>query len=154
MHFMDIVDTIFSVAAVLILLSYVVSDMLWLRVIAVIGGAGYIVGGFFMAAGAPGKISLLVFSSLNASINLFHCVRLLLDRVPVMLPNELKTIYYQAFRSLTPNEFRQLHALATPQLLEQGTQLTEKRTFFALSLLYYFWPSHSDHRQRAKCTPA
>ncbi len=77
---MTLVDTIFSLSASLVMLSYLFKNILILRFLAITGGAGYILGSFLMPVGVPGKLSLLIFSCLNVTINLVHVFSLLFER--------------------------------------------------------------------------
>jgi hypothetical protein len=93
------------VANVLFLFSYLVKDILWLRLLTVVAG------GVLLAYYALLPVPLWAAIGWNViflAINLWQIHVLLLERRPVHLPPEELRLYQLAFRSLKPREFAKL----------------------------------------------
>jgi hypothetical protein len=97
------------VANVLYFLSYVVKDILWLRVLTVVAGTFLLAFYYFRPDPLwPAIYWNLVFSA----INVYQIYALILERRPVRLSEEEQKLYQLAFRTLTPREFVKLLGLA------------------------------------------
>jgi Popeye protein conserved region len=119
-------QNLIHLANVLYLVSFLVSDILWLRLLNVLAG-GILIA--WLAAGAA-PAAPIAWNSLFLAINVVQVWRLLLERRPVRLRAEELTLYQLAFRSLTLREFARLAAIgrwedAGPgdHLVEQGVRL-------------------------------
>lgn len=75
-----IVNIIFSLAALFIFFSYLFKDILWLRVVSVLGATIYIAGAFVAGLGLPGMFATLLWSLVNASVNVYHIIHIILER--------------------------------------------------------------------------
>lgn len=114
-------------ANTLYLLSYLVRDILWLRVLTVVAGSMLLPFYYFQPTPLWAAIAWnLVFTA----INVHQIRRLLLERRPVQLTEDEQQLYRLAFRSLTTREFVRLVRLgrwceARPSecLVEQGQAL-------------------------------
>ena len=116
----------YHLANVLYVVSYLVTDILWLRVLAVAGGLSSLT--WTLTASTPSMTFIgwtLVFNTINA----VQIARLWRERRPVRLTAEEQTLYAAAFRTLTPREFRRLlaagrweEAPARQVLIEQGAR--------------------------------
>jgi hypothetical protein len=105
------------VANVLLLCSYAVRDILWLRVLSVIAS------GCFMAyfGFGPQVVPAVVgWNAIFATINALQVRRLLLERGPVQLTAPQLQLWKQAFRTLTPREVVKLEALGEWQEVPAG----------------------------------
>lgn len=119
-------QNLIHLANVLYLVSFLVSDILWLRLLNVLAGGMLIA---WLAAGAA-PAAPIAWNSVFLAINVVQVWRLLLERRPVRLRPEELTLYQLAFRSLTLREFARLSAIgrwedAGPgdHLVEQGVRL-------------------------------
>ncbi|HEY8090780.1 MAG TPA: cyclic nucleotide-binding domain-containing protein [Polyangiaceae bacterium] len=92
-------------ANVLYVLSYLVKDILWLRLLTV--AAGSILLTYYVLEPVP-VWAAIGWNILFLAINLRQIQVLLLERRPVHLPPEELGLYQLAFRSLTPREFAKL----------------------------------------------
>src|SRR5436309_13732185 len=87
---------------VLMLVSYSVRDILWLRWFAVAAALTNIPYFLFQPHTLwPPVVWALVFTT----INLYQIVRVYLERRPVALSGDERTLYEMAFRTLRPREF-------------------------------------------------
>jgi hypothetical protein len=102
--------TIFiHIANVLYLLSYLVKDILWLRVLTVVGGLTIVAYYVFM----PHPVwAAIAWNAVFLVINAWQIRLLILERRPVQLDPDSLTLYKLAFRSLTPREFVKVLKLA------------------------------------------
>src|SRR5215470_8504259 len=94
---------IYNTANVLYLISYLVKDILWLRLVTVVAGILLIVNAIITKM--PESVA---WNLLFTTINLYQSVLLILERRPVHLSEEEQRLYARVFRSLTPREFRKL----------------------------------------------
>jgi CRP-like cAMP-binding protein len=115
------------VANVLYLLSYLVKDILWLRLLSIVGGSLLMVT---YLASVPPLLVPLAWGAVFAAINAYQIYLLILERRPVRLKEDEQHLYQLVFRSLTPREFVKLLALARwetaradERLVERGRQL-------------------------------
>jgi hypothetical protein len=110
-------------ANVVYLLSYLVKDILWLRLLTVVGGLMLMVWAF--AQPQPLWASL-GWNAVFMAINLWRIVLLLLERRPIRLSERDARLYRQVFRSLTPREFVQLLALGRWEEATPETRIVER----------------------------
>lgn len=120
-------DMLIHLANVLLLLSFLVRDILWLRLLNVLAGIAFIV---YFAIGSPPAWAPVGWNALFLSSNLVQIWRLLLERRPVRLSDEELSLYQLAFRGLTQQEFARLLAIgrwieapAGDRLVEKGVEL-------------------------------
>src|SRR5438132_13520278 len=96
------IDYLVHFSNILMLLSYSVRDILWLRWFAV--GAALINIPYFLLQGTvlwPPVLWALVFTA----INLYQITRIYLERRPVVLSEDERKLYDLGFRSLRQREF-------------------------------------------------
>ena len=117
-------DIFFHLANVLYVVSYLVTDILWLRALAVAGGLSSLT--WTLTTPTP-SLTFIGWTLVYNVINTVQIVRLLRERRPVMLTAEEQALYAAAFRTLTPREFQRLlsvgrwhDAQANEVLIEQG----------------------------------
>ena len=116
----------YHLANVLYLVSYLVTDILWLRVLAVLGGLSSLT--WTLTASTP-SLTFIGWTLVFNTINVVQIARLWRERRPVRLTAEEQMLYAAAFRTLTPREFRRLLAVgrweeapARQVLIEQGSR--------------------------------
>ncbi len=116
-------DYLLHVANVLYLFSYLLKDILWLRVLTVIAATCLIP--FFYFRPEPLLIAIY-WNIVFTGINLYQIWVLLLERRPVSLSQKEQVLYQAAFRSLTPREFLKLINIASWKTAESGEQLVNE----------------------------
>jgi CRP-like cAMP-binding protein len=116
-------------ANILYLFSYLVRDILWLRVLTVV--AGLTLMPYFLLQSPP-LLAPVAWNVLFTGINAFQIARLLYERRPVVLTEDQARLYQLAFRALTDREFLRIARIGAwkksdvaEQLVEQGSQLEE-----------------------------
>ena len=110
-------------ANVLYLLSYLVKDMLWLRLLTVV--AGVLLMTWALLQPEPMWASL-AWNSLFLSINLYQSWRLILERRPVRLSERETLLYRLAFRTLAPREFVKLLAIGRWEEAKPDARIVER----------------------------
>jgi Popeye-like protein len=119
-------DFLFHLANILHVFSYLVTDILWLRVLAVVGGFCYLA--WTLTTPTP-NVSVIGWTLVYNTINMVQIGRLWHERRPLRLSAEEQALYAAAFRTLTPREFQRLMAAGTWQdapakeiLIEEGAR--------------------------------
>ncbi|MCV0427018.1 MAG: popeye domain-containing protein [Roseibium sp.] len=117
-------DALVTVANVIYLFSYSVRDILWLRILTVVGATMLLPYYYFQIDPLWAAIA---WNSIFIAINIFWIGRLLLDRRPVPFSAEERHLYQLALRNMGEREAFNLlrmgsHAsvAATTELLKQG----------------------------------
>ena len=116
-------DWLVHVANVLFLFSYLVKDILWLRLLSVVAGLALLAYFFFRPD--PLWVSVawnVVFTLINA----YQIHALLLERRPVNLSDDEQRLYQLVFRSLTRREFVKLVALARWEEVDESARIVER----------------------------
>jgi hypothetical protein len=115
----------FHVANALFLASYLVKDILWLRVFAVVASLCLL---WVSLGGSTPSYEAAAWNALFLAINIVRIVMLIRERRPVKLSELEARIWELAFRTLTPRELKALLALGAffdaPEgelLVAQGT---------------------------------
>ena len=96
------IDYLVHFSNILMLLSYSVRDILWLRWFAV--GAALTNIPYFLLQGTVLWPPIL-WAAVFTTINLYQIARLYLERRPVVLSQDEQKLYDLGFRSLRPREF-------------------------------------------------
>lgn len=129
-----IVAYLIHVANVLYLVSYLVRDILWLRVLTVVAIATLCP--YFYFRDDP-LWAALAWNVVFFSINAYQIKVLLMERRPVTLSEREQRLYHMLFRTLTPREFLKLLKLARWQeateerrLLSQGDAVSDVVVIF------------------------
>jgi hypothetical protein len=117
------------VANVLYLLSYLVKDILWLRLLTVVAGVLLMTWAYLQPAPLWPSIA---WNALFLAINGYQIWLLILERRPVRLSEREMRLYQLVFRALTPREYVKLLALgrwqdaaAEARLVERGRALDQ-----------------------------
>ena len=117
---MQLADYLVHLSNILLLVSYSVRDILWLRWFAV--GAALINIPYFLLQGTvlwPPVLWALVFTA----INLFQITRIYLERRPVVLSQDERKLYDLGFQSLRPREFVALALVGEWKSAEPGERV-------------------------------
>ena len=103
-------EYLIHIANILYLFSYIMRDILWLRVLTV-AAACFLIPYFYFRPEPliPAIFWNLVFTSLNV----FWICRLLLERRPVKLSDDEQQLCQIAFRTLTPREMKKILNLSS-----------------------------------------
>jgi len=116
----------FHLANVLYVVSYLVTDILWLRALAVLGGLSSLT--WTLTAPTP-SLTFIGWTLVYNTINMVQIGRLWHERRPLRLSADEQALYAAAFRTLTPREFQRLMAAGTWQdapakeiLIEEGAR--------------------------------
>lgn len=116
-------EYLIHVANVLYLFSYLVRDILWLRVLTVVAAVTLCLWTYtqIMSPWAP-----IAWNAVFIAINAYQIRQLLLERRPVNLSEREQRVYQRVFRSLTPREFVKLLAVGQWKIADTGEQLVEQ----------------------------
>jgi hypothetical protein len=104
------------------LFSYSVRDILWLRVLTVIGGLCLLP--YYYLQPEP-LMAPIYWNLVFVAINVYWITRLLLERRPVQLDPDEQRLYRLAFRTLTPREALNLFKLGTWRSPASGERLVK-----------------------------
>ena len=127
-------DSLVHVAYVLLLLSYLVRDIMWLRLITIAGSLTLLPYYFFRA---EPLYEALAWNAAFVAINIFHVTWLLLERRPITLEGEQLRLYRMVFRSLKPREFLRILARGEWQDADVGHVLVEQGDALDRLMLIY-----------------
>lgn len=126
LSFLDSLSTTFSgeyfysIAALFSGLAYLLGNILWLRILLVCAAILYIVSGISL-----GITSMVGWNAAYLVINLYHMTVLLLDRITITLPNEIKDIYPVFFSQMSTREFKKLLMINSFNQFEDNTIIQE-----------------------------
>jgi hypothetical protein len=115
------VTDMIHVANVLYLLSYIVRDILWLRVLSV--AAGLCLMPYYCHCGEHPLWAPISWNALFAAVNLVQIVLLVGERWPRSLTGQQRQLYEKIFPELSPGEFAKLMKMGTRRELSVGEQL-------------------------------
>jgi hypothetical protein len=113
-------ETLYNIAAGLGFIAYLLTNVLWLRVILVIGACFYIATGLVLGLG-----SMVGWHVGYALINLGHVILLLFNNSATGLPEPIKVLYSERFSSLKPREFKRLLKVNESVSPEPGRMLVD-----------------------------
>jgi hypothetical protein len=115
------------VANLLFLASYLVKDILWLRLLTVV--AGFLLLPYYVMQPVP-LWPAIAWSGVFLAVNIVQIKLLLLERRPLRLAPDEQQLYDLVFRNLSPRQFARLFRLghwqdlrAREQVIEQGKPL-------------------------------
>lgn len=116
-------NSLFLLANVLYAASYLVRDILWLRLLAISAAASSIPYFYFQPETLVWPI---VWQSTFISINLVHAIVLIRERMPVEMLDVEKRLHVLAFRTLRPRELLRLSRAARWCTAQEGEVLIRK----------------------------
>jgi CRP-like cAMP-binding protein len=116
------INAFIHAANVLLLLAYTVTDILWLRLFAVL--SSIIAIPYFVFQSTP-QWAPIGWSVLFAGINLFQSWRVFLERRPVKLTPEEEEVRQLAFPDLLPRKVLQVLSIGFWTTLQSGERLIE-----------------------------
>jgi hypothetical protein len=108
----DLTDIIFSICGIVLLFAYLSENILTLRLLNIVGLLGYVVGACIAGHEIVGMKSLIFFSIVNILINIYQSAILILERVPIFLPENVKQIYTNNFAMMSTAEFNKIYKCA------------------------------------------
>jgi hypothetical protein len=117
---MHAIDYLVHFSNILMLMSYSVRDILWLRWFAVAAALTNIP--YFLLQGTVLWPPIL-WAAVFTTINLYQIARLYLERRPVVLSQDEQKLYDLGFRSLRPREFVSLSLVGEWQNAEAGERV-------------------------------
>ena len=106
---------------VLFLLAYLVRDILWLRILTVVGTLCLMAYYVCCALYVP-----IIWNSLFTIVNVVQITLLIMERRPVFLGEDELRLYRNVFRTLTPREFSKLLLIADWKHTTEGEVLLEQ----------------------------
>lgn len=119
-------NIILGISEILFIISYLFADILLLRVVTVFGLFGYILGALVAGYESEGMLALLVFNILAIIINFVQIYRLIIQRIPVLLPHELKDLYSKVFFMMSPNDFYKIYHYGNVKFFNKGDELAQQ----------------------------
>ncbi len=120
------VEDMVHVANVLYLISYLVRDILWLRVLTIFAGLSLLP--FYCHCSDHILWAPIGWNALFISVNLIQIGILLRERRPRRLDGPEQELYDNVFSELTPGEFRQLLKVGEWRKIETGTTVVQRDT--------------------------
>jgi hypothetical protein len=110
-------------ANVLYLISYLVRDILWLRILSI--SAMCVSLPFYYLKHPPLWVPM-AWISLSLVINIGQLLLLFNERRPIMLSEQEQRLYQMVFRALTPREFKKLLQIADWKTAEPGQMICDQ----------------------------
>jgi hypothetical protein len=114
------------VANVLYLCSYLVRDILWLRVLTVLAGLSLLP--FYGSCSEHILWAPIVWNLVFMTVNVVQIAILLFERRPQLLLGPERDLYAQVFSDLSPGEFRRMVALGEWREIEPGDTIVRRDT--------------------------
>lgn len=99
------IDLIFALSEIVITISYLFRDILYLRIATIFALIGYIIGAFIAGLEVEGMKAILLFDGIGLIVNGYEIYKLITERYPILLPEELRVIYKSSFNVMTTYEF-------------------------------------------------
>lgn len=115
------VTDVVHLANVLYLCSYVVRDILWLRVLTVMAGLS-LLPYYWFCSGDP-LWAPIAWNALFTAVNLVQIARLVAERWPRALHGEQRELHERVFPDLTVGEFLRLVHAGTTRLVSRGERV-------------------------------
>ena len=113
-------------ANVCFLISFVVRDILWLRVLSIAGGFSLIP--YFYFSGPEPQLAPIGWNIVFTVINVYQIYRLIQERRPVALSEGELRLYDAVFHRLSPRAFLRLLGVAQARDADAGASLVEQGT--------------------------
>ncbi len=142
-------DFFIHVANILYLFSYLVRDILWLRMLTVVAISCLMPYFYFR----PEPLMAPIYWNLAFTvINLYRIHLLLLERKPVQLKEEEQQLHRMVFRIMKPREMLKLLKLASWKTATPGERIVEQNTVLDNLMLIYSGNAsvHVEGREVAK----
>ncbi len=142
-------DFFIHIANILYLFSYLVRDILWLRMLTVVAISCLIP--FFYYRPEP-LMAPIYWNLAFTAINLYRIHLLLLERKPVQLKEEEQQLHRMVFRIMKPREMLKLLKLASWKTATPGERIVEQNTGLDNLMLIYSGNAsvHVEDREVAK----
>ncbi len=133
-NFEQLVLLSFNMANILFCAAYVARDILWLRIITVIGSLSTLP--YFLTQETP-LYSALFWNSIFILVNTFNIVVYLYERRPVTLTDEERRLHLLVFSALTPRAMLKLVSFAEWRDVETDTKIIAQNTVIEELFLIY-----------------
>jgi len=122
-------DALVHIANLLILVSFSLKDILWLRVLNIVASVFFV--SYFLLQD-PQLLVLVAWNVLFTGVNIYQIIKLWRERRPVILAPREARVHAMAFGRLSPRQFQQLmtlaqwqHPQAAQRLVAQGEALDQ-----------------------------
>ena len=112
-------------AEILLLMSYLTTQMLTLRIVAAISAICFMWAALYAGLSAPGMTPSFIFSGLSLLVNTLNIYRLLYTRMPAAIPSEYLEVYEKIFSTFTAREFLMLLRFSKKGAFENNTLIEE-----------------------------
>ena len=119
-----LIDILFLLTEIIFVTSYLFRDIFILRLISMAGSTGYIIGGLAIGYEVPGIRLIIVFNGISIIINSIQCLRIIIEKRPILLPDDLKKIYNALFYKMTTKEFMRVYQFSFKKKYKKGETLT------------------------------
>ena len=116
-------EILIHIAYILLLGSFLVPDILWLRLLNIVASAAMI--GYFGTRSIPDGAAVC-WNFLFIAVNVVHVHKLLRERRPVLLENDEDLLYRLTFQAFDKRTFQRLLVFANWSRMENGDTLVEQ----------------------------
>ena len=106
---------LYSSGAALSLAAFVLTDILYLRILIIVANMLTAIAGLMYP-----NMSIVVWSVLFIVLNACMVIKLLLERIPLLVPEDLKSLYLMFKLSMTPREFLRMINLSSLVQFKKG----------------------------------
>jgi hypothetical protein len=113
-------ETLYNLSAAIGFIAYLMTNVLWLRLLLVVGAETYIYTGLLLDLD-----SMVFWHIAYGSINLVQVLIILSERSTTSLPEDIRDLYTGQFETLKPKEFKRIMATNNRQQLESGLLLQQ-----------------------------
>ncbi|MBA2651136.1 MAG: cyclic nucleotide-binding domain-containing protein [Tatlockia sp.] len=124
----------FLISQIILLISYLMTSMLSLRLLVCIAQVGYMVATLMFGLDQPGMLPSFIFAVLIFLVNIVHIYRLIYAKLPAHIPDEYQAAYEKAFQTFSPREFLTLMKF-TEKSLVTDDYIIKENTIADVSLI-------------------
>ena len=132
---MEYTDLIGHVAFGLIAFSFLVKDILWLRLVSILASAFGMAYNYFIPAN-PMWIAI-GWNGVFIALNLYHIAVLIYEKRPIKMAPKDKELYETMFKGLSPVEYLKISKVAEWQTFDIGEKVTQQGTLVEDLVLIY-----------------
>ncbi len=132
---MEYTDLIGHLAFGLIAFSFLVKDILWLRLVSILASAFGMAYNYFIPAN-PMWIAI-GWNGVFIALNLYHIAVLIYEKRPIKMAPKDKELYETMFKGLSPVEYLKISKVAEWQKFGKGEKITRQGTLVADLVLIY-----------------
>lgn len=132
---MEYTDLIGHLAFGLIAFSFLVKDILWLRLVSILASAFGMAYNYFIPAN-PMWIAI-GWNGVFIALNLYHIAVLIYEKRPIKMAPKDKELYETMFRGLSPVEYLKISKVAEWQKFSKGERMIRQGTLVSDLILIY-----------------